>query len=88
MNVCGWASAFHIGRKAGVDQICYRTAKGSDKAAFVGRCIQVVVKDAELIIIGLRRRSPVGKLIMGSTSQRILLDAPCAVLAVKAPSED
>ena len=44
--------------------------------------------DAELIVIGLRRRNPVGKLIMGSTSQRILLDAPCAVLAVKAPAED
>lgn len=42
---------------------------------------------AELLVIGLRRRSAVGKFVMGSTSQRILLGADCPVVAVKAAEE-
>jgi nucleotide-binding universal stress UspA family protein len=39
---------------------------------------------ARLIVIGIRRRTPLAKLVLGSNAQRILLDATCPVLAVKA----
>ena len=40
--------------------------------------------NARLIVIGLRHRSPMGKFLMGSNAQTILMDAPCPVLTVKA----
>lgn len=58
-----------------------QTVRGRDVADdIISAAVQM---SAELIVIGLRRRSPVGKLILGSNAQRILLDAPCPVLAVK-----
>jgi nucleotide-binding universal stress UspA family protein len=40
-----------------------------------------------LIVLGLRRRTPVGKLLMGSVAQRVILGAVCPVLTVKPDTE-
>jgi nucleotide-binding universal stress UspA family protein len=38
---------------------------------------------ADAVVIGIRQRTPVGKLVMGSVAQRVIIDATCPVIAVK-----
>ncbi|MEU0250663.1 universal stress protein [Streptomyces sp. NPDC006235] len=40
------------------------------------------------LVIGIKRRSPVGKALLGSISQRLLLDSPVPVVAVKVGLQD
>lgn len=70
---------------AGVEHEVRQLVRGMDPAEDLIAVAEEVA--AEFIVIGLRRRSPVGKLILGSNAQRVLLDAPCPVLAVKADAE-
>ena len=68
--------------EAGIDHDVRQLVRGKEPAEDL---IAVAAEvDASVIVIGLRRRTPVGKLILGSHAQRILLEAPCPVLAVKA----
>jgi nucleotide-binding universal stress UspA family protein len=67
---------------AGVRNEVRQLVRGLEPAEDIIAVAQEV--SADFIVIGLRRRSPVGKLILGSNAQRILLEAPCPVLAVKA----
>ncbi len=39
--------------------------------------------EADLLVIGIRHRSPVGKLLLGSVSQQLILECRKPVLAVK-----
>lgn len=64
----------------------YSVHHGSSDESAADEVLDMAAKSkAELIVIGLRHRTPVGKLIMGSTAQSILLGARCNVLAVKLP---
>ena len=40
-------------------------------------------QDVGEIIVGVKRRSKVGKLLFGSTAQYVILNAPCPVATVK-----
>jgi nucleotide-binding universal stress UspA family protein len=68
--------------ESGVEYEVAQTVEARDPADQLLRVAEET--NAELIVIGLRRRTPVGKLIMGSAAQTVLLDADAPVLAVKA----
>jgi len=68
--------------ESGVEHEVRQIEHGTDPAEAILDLVKEV--DARMLVIGLRSRTPVGKLLLGSTSQRLILDAPCPVLAVKA----
>jgi nucleotide-binding universal stress UspA family protein len=72
--------------EAGLDDLEWtlQVTTGED----VGEAVLDVVNslDAELLVIGARRRTPVGKLFLGSVTQNIILHADVPVLVVKTPA--
>ena len=66
---------------AGVEGTFKQFVRGKDAVAEI---VELADKpDVTLVIVGLRKRTPMGKLIMGSVSRDILLSVSCPVLAVK-----
>ena len=67
---------------SGLDAEFKQFVRGKSAVAEIEDMVESL--QVSLLIIGLRKRSAVGKLILGSVAQDILLSVPCPVLAVKA----
>ena len=67
--------------EAGVEFSVRQEVRGRDAAEEIVNLLHEV--KADLCVIGIRRRSSVGKLLLGSNAHRILMEAPCHVLSVK-----
>ena len=72
--------------EAGVEFSIRQSVRGREASEEVVTVVEEV--GAELCVIGIRRRTAVGKMLMGSNAHRILMEAPCPVLAVKAVDHD
>lgn len=70
---------------AGVDNVVEQPV-GQDPADHLFEAIERY--SARLVVIGLRRRSLLGRILFGSTAQRVLLHSTCSVLAVKPKDDD
>ena len=68
-------------REVGVEFEVRQLVRGLDPADDLVNVAKEV--EADIIVIGLRRRSPVGKLLLGSVAQQVLLEASVPVIAVK-----
>lgn len=69
-------------KNSGLDAEFKQLVRGKNAAEEIETLVESM--NVSVLIIGLRKRSPVGKLIMGSVAQELLLSVSCPVLAVKA----
>jgi nucleotide-binding universal stress UspA family protein len=71
----------------GVDAEVIERRPDVDIAEHVLQLLEERADSVELLVIGMKRRSPVGKLVLGSIAQRLLLQADVPVLAVKSATK-
>jgi nucleotide-binding universal stress UspA family protein len=67
---------------SGIDAELKQFVRGKTAVEEIDELVQTM--RISMLVIGLRKRSAVGKLIMGSVAQELLLTVSCPVLAVKA----
>jgi len=72
-----------VGQEPGVQWQLHLAIAGADLGNALLKLVDSV--DADLLVIGARRRSPVGKALLGSVAQTVILEANLPVLVVKAP---
>jgi len=77
------AALVERGRAAGVTVRVDHADHGAELVDVFNDAIEST--GARLVVIGLKRRSPVGKLVMGSDAQRLLLELEAPILAIKPP---
>ena len=68
--------------ESGLDAEFKQFIRGKSAVAEVEALVDTL--QVSLLVIGLRKRTAVGKLILGSVAQDLLLSVSCPVLAVKA----
>jgi nucleotide-binding universal stress UspA family protein len=71
--------------EAGVEVAIRQEMRGRDAADELLDVLEEV--GASLCVIGIRKRTAVGKMLLGSNANRILMNAPCPVLTVRSSSE-
>ena len=68
--------------ESGVNATFKQFVRGNSAVAEIEALVESL--QVSVLVIGLRKRTAVGKLIMGSVAQEVLLSVSCPVLAVKA----
>jgi nucleotide-binding universal stress UspA family protein len=71
-----------VGKDCDVPWELHLTTAGGDLTGALLTLVETL--DADLLVIGARRRSPVGKALLGSVAQGVILEANLPVLVVKA----